>query len=99
MFCKELKEVSSVTFNTLNDTDFDVLKNYSSTSHRYEKRSLDENNGYSYKMYYASNKESVAFRLTYKVKDAIVMHEDVSELYWTFIGDGFLDPIHDLGSW
>ncbi len=90
------KKVSSVTFNTLNDTDFDVLKNYSSTSHRYEKRSLDENNGYSYKMYYASNKESVAFRLTYKVKDAIVMHEDVSELYWTFIGEGFLDPIHDL---
>lgn len=90
------KKVGNVTFDTLYDTDFDVLKNYSGSSHRYEKRNLDEKNGYSYKMYYAANKESVAFRLTYKVKDVIVMHEDVSELYWTFIGEGFLDSIHDL---
>ena len=90
------KKVSTVTFDTLHDTDFDVLKNNSSINYRYEKSFLDNKNGYSYKMYYGSNREKVAFRLTYKVKDALVMHEDVSELYWTFIGDGFLDSIHDL---
>ena len=47
-------------------------------------------------MYYNANHEKVAFRLTYTLKDVIVAHNDVAELYWTFIGDEYDDPINDL---
>jgi len=49
--------------------------------------------GYSYKMYYKANNEKVVFYLSYVVKDVVVLHEDVAELYYTFIGDAFDDPI------
>lgn len=50
----------------------------------------------SYKMYQKANDEAVAFLISYTIKDAVVMHEDIAELYWTFIGNNFTDKIYNL---
>ena len=56
-----------------------------------------ENDILSYKMYQSANNETVAFLITYQIDDVVVMHEDVAELYWTFIGNGFTDEISIFG--
>lgn len=56
----------------------------------------NEDNIQSYKMYQSADDETVAFLITYTIKDAIVIHEDVAELYWNFIGNGFTDKISNL---
>lgn len=88
------KKVSNVSFATINDTDFTSLTKGKASNHGY----LENNilNGKSYKMYFKSHDDKVAFKLKYIVKDAIVLHKDVGELYWTFIGDKFEDDIRDL---
>lgn len=50
-------------------------------------------NGKSYKMYFKADDEVVAFLVEYIVQDVVVLHEDVAELYWTFIGSAFEDFI------
>lgn len=50
----------------------------------------------SYKMYQSAEDESIAFLISYIINDAVVMHNDVAELYWNFIGTGFTDKIYNL---
>lgn len=50
----------------------------------------------SYKMYQSADDETIAFFISYTVEDVIVMHEDVAELYWNFIGTNFTDKISNL---
>lgn len=50
----------------------------------------------SYKMYYKANNEKVIFRITYILKDVVVLHKDVAELYWTFIGEDYPDKLRDV---
>ncbi len=50
----------------------------------------------SYKMYQSAEDEAIAFFVSYIVEDAVVIHEDVAELYWNFIGTGFTDKISNL---
>lgn len=50
----------------------------------------------SYKMYHSADNESIGFLISYTIEDAIVMHEDIAELYWNFIGSGFTDKIYNL---
>lgn len=92
------KYVDKVSMNTFNDLDFDK---FSSTSYAtngskalYVESNL--NNGKRYRMYYHASNQKVAFYLKYIVKDAVVLHEDVAELYWTFIPDGFEDALHNI---
>lgn len=56
----------------------------------------NSNDVLSYKMYQSADDEAIAFLITYIIEDAIVMHEDVAELYWNFIGTGFTDKISNL---
>ncbi len=88
------KKVSDVSFATLEDTDFTKLVEGKGANGGYLESYLT--GGYSYKMYFKSQKEQVAFRLKYTVKDALVLHNDVGELYYTFIGEDYDDAIHDL---
>lgn len=92
------KKVSKVDFNTFSNQDFQtfekVLSAFNGSVAKYTYKNIT--NGYSYRMYYPSNDEKVAFYLTYTVKDAVVMHEDVAELYWTFIPDGFEDELKHI---
>ena len=80
---KAKKVNGSITFDTMNET-FTTLENSNATNEKYLITSLK--NGFSYKMYFKSNNESVAFYLEYTVKNAIVLHQDIAELYWAFLG-------------
>lgn len=51
---------------------------------------------HNYKMYQSADDEIVAFLITYTIEDAVVIHEDIAELYWNFIGTGFTDKIYNL---
>ena len=71
------------------DSSFLVLdKNYyedDAVNGEYVERSIQD--GKSYKMYYAADDEQVAFFLQYTLTDVVVLHEDVAEIYWTFVGE------------
>lgn len=88
------KKVSSVSFATINDTDFTSLTKGKASNHGYLENNIP--NGKSYKMYFKSSDDKVAFKLKYLVKDVAVLHKDIAELYWTFIGDDYEDDIRDL---
>ncbi len=90
------KKVDDVSFDTFND-EFEKLEIGDSFSSNSKKTVVTKYNNYDeYKMYYRSNNESVAFLLDYKLDKAIVLHNDVAELYWQFIGNDFTDQINDL---
>lgn len=90
------KKVNDVSFDTFND-EFEALEINDSFSANSKKTVVTKYNNYNeYKMYYRSNNESVAFLLDYKLDKAIVLHNDVAELYWQFIGNDFTDQINDL---
>lgn len=92
------KKVSKVDFNTFTDQDFQLFERVPSAINGYVAKYVESSiyNGYRYRMYYPSHDERVAFNITYTVKDAVVMHEDVAELYWTFIPDGFEDELKHI---
>ena len=43
--------------------------------------------GYYLKWFYRADTETIPFTFGYTVANAITLHEDVSELYWQFVGD------------
>lgn len=88
------KKVSNVSFATINDTDFTSLTKGKASNHGYLENNIP--NGKSYKMYFKSSDDKVAFKLKYLVKDVVVLHKDIAELYWTFIGQDYEDDIRDL---
>ncbi len=77
-------------FNPLNKVYYE---NDAENGNYYESSLTD---GKSFKMYYSGNDEKVAYLITYTIKSAVVIHSDIAELYWTFIGDGFEDKINNL---
>jgi len=90
----EAKKVKNVTFDTINENGYTKLPaNKASNLGYVESKILDGN---SYKMYFRSDDEKVAFKITYTIKDVAVLHQDVGELYWTFIGSDYDDKIRDL---
>lgn len=92
------KYVDDVSFDTFNDIDFNSFTqvSYASLGEKGKYILSDLYNGYRFRMYYASNNQKVAFYLNYIVKDVVVLHNDVAELYWTFIPDGFEDELNNI---
>lgn len=90
----EAKKVNKVNFDIINSTDFDTLVANKGANGGYLESYLTY--GKSYKMYYKSSNDKVAFKITYLLKDVVVVHEDVAEVYWTFIGEDYPDKIRDL---
>ncbi len=88
------KNVKNVSFETINDQDYKSLKVNQASNLGYLENDIV--NGKSYKMYYKSNHDKVAFKLKYIVKDVVVLHNDVAEVYWMFIGKEYDDKINDL---
>ncbi len=92
------KYVSNVSFDTINDTDFEVMT----------QRIMGENgdkgiytmrtdyNSYTYRLYYASNRQRVAFKIRYRLDRVIVNHLDVAELYWNFITPNYYDDMENI---
>jgi uncharacterized membrane protein len=54
------------------------------------------NNGISLKIYNPSMYSSKLYIIEYTLKDVIVMHNDVAELYWNFIGNEFKDDLNNV---
>lgn len=88
------KKENNVSFDTLYDTDFISLTKGKANNLGYLESNITS--GKRYKMYFKSNNDTIAFKLKYIVKDALVLHKDVAELYWTFIGSDYEDDIKDL---
>ena len=53
-------------------------------------------NGISLKMFYQTHNSTTAFIIKYKLKDIAIMHDDVAEVKWNFIGWNYEDDIEDL---
>ena len=94
----QAKYVDQVDFDTFQDSDFDLftLDYAASNGDKGKYTSYTNENGYTYRMYYAANHERVAFLITYIVEQAIVLHEDVAELYWNFITPNDYDDINHI---
>lgn len=92
------KYVNNVSMDTFNDLDFDKFTQTSYGSNGSKGVYVESNlsNGYRYRMYYRADDEKVAFYIKYIVKDAVVLHLDTAELYWTFIPDGFEDNLNNI---
>jgi len=92
------KDVKSVSFDTFSDSDFLLFQQTYMASNGDKLKYTTQNNanGYTYKLYYKANNQKVAFLVTYLVKNVIVMHNDVAELYWNFITPNDYDDIRDV---
>lgn len=92
-----MKLETPATFQTFNEIFYPLTRVYfdsDAENGNYLETSFQD--GKSYKMYYEGNNETVAFLITYKIESPVVIHNDVAELYWTFIGNGFEDEINNL---
>ncbi len=92
------KEIDDVSFETFLDDDFDSFFLVSQANDGDEKLYTESilANGYRYRMYDYTNHQKVAFYLQYTVQDVVVIHQDVAEVYWTFIPDGFEDTLRNV---
>ena len=91
------KYVNDVSFNTFKE-QFTELNEVDNT-YSAKKGDVYIRDGYNskiFRMYHRTDDRKTAFLLQYTVDNAIVMHKDVAELYWTFIGNEFTDQIKDL---
>ncbi|PIU03018.1 MAG: hypothetical protein COT55_00405, partial [Candidatus Diapherotrites archaeon CG09_land_8_20_14_0_10_32_12] len=48
------------------------------------------------KWYYTAENESKTFTINYRLENAIVVYNDVAELYWKVWGDGWEKPLSEL---
>ena len=94
----EAKYIDTFTTSLFTDTNFTTLDSVSYASNgevgKYILSNL--NKGYRIRMYYPASNEKVAFRISYTLEDVVILHNDVAELYWPFIGDGFVDNFNDV---
>lgn len=81
----QAKNVNKVSFDTFNENFNEIKVDV--------KESLDST---TYRMYYRTDDTKTAFLLSYTIDDAVVIHNDVAELYWTFIGQDYIDEINNL---
>lgn len=92
------KYVNAVSYATFNEPDFSSFTKVYNASNGEDSKYVLSNltGGYRIRMYYPANNQKVAFYIHYIVKNAVVLHEDVAELYWTFVPSGFEDKIKNI---
>jgi uncharacterized membrane protein len=71
-------------------TDYALLED----KHVYQQKLL--NGGISLKMYMYNISGTRVFYIEYLLKRVVIVHDDIAELYWTFIGSDFDDNIKDV---
>lgn len=93
-YAKYVNDVSFKTFNE-NFTELIPVENtYNAT--KGDVYITEHSSFYRFRMYHRTNNAKTAFLIKYTVDDAIVMHNDVAELYWTFIGEDFEDELNNV---
>ncbi len=53
-------------------------------------------NSINLKMYNYANNEAKGYYITYKLRDVAILHNDVGEIYWNFIGRDFADTLNNV---
>lgn len=93
------KYLKNPSFNCIDDIDFESFTEVTS-AYKGDKRKYTLNEGYdgnTYRMYYESRRNSVGFLIEYTLDNAVVMHNDVAELYWQiFTASSDNDDYEDL---
>lgn len=89
--------IDSISFDTFeeNFTDF-TLVSFANIGDS-QKYTVDNTyNGVSIRMYYPINNEKIAFKVSYTLEDAIILHNGFAEFYWNFFSGELQDEINDL---
>lgn len=91
------KYVSDIDFDTFNETFTELIP----VENTYDAVKgnvyiTEYSSFYRFRMYHRTNDAKTAFLIKYTVDDAVVMHNDVAELYWTFIGEDFEDELNNV---
>ena len=96
----EVKKVGTINydkeldFNVFDQSINEFTMNDSCTVNKgcYEKSDITD--GVSLKMYNETNNSSTYFYIEYLLGNVVVMHEDIAEVYFNFVGDMFDDDIN-----
>lgn len=96
----EVKKVGTINydkeldFNVFDQSINEFTMNDSCTVNKgcYEKSDITD--GVSLKMYNETNNSSTYFYIEYLLGNIVVMHEDIAEVYFNFVGDMFDDDIN-----
>lgn len=85
---------NNISFDDIDDTDYESFTESSYVvSGSKRKYTLREGyDGNTYRMYYESRNKKVGFLVEYTLENAVVMHNDVAELYWQIFS---IDPEND----
>lgn len=89
--------IDSISFDTFeeNFTDF-TLVSFANIGDS-QKYTVDNTyNGVNIRMYYPINNEKIAFKVSYTLEDAIILHNGFAEFYWNFFSGELQDEINDL---
>lgn len=89
--------LDSISFDTFEEsfTDF-TLVSFANIGDS-QKYTVDNTyNGVSIRMYYPINNEKIAFKVSYTLEDAIILHNGFAEFYWNFFSGELQDEINDL---
>ncbi len=82
--------INNISFDSFNNfTDSFNLVNFALNGESNKYTKVNISNGYRYRIYYYTNNRKVAFYLKYTIKDVAVLHNDIAEVYWTFVPSGF----------
>ncbi len=93
----KVKDKDKIDFDMFNDISKYATKVDSAVNGDTDVYTVEETtNGQNVRMYKKSNDEKMAFYLEYVITNAIVIHEDVAELYYPYVGDQFSDPIDNV---
>ena len=91
------KKIDDLSFNELNEkfssfkqVNYDAIGN---SGYYYQK---NMGNKITMRTYNSCSNCQVGFYYEYQVNDVVVMHNDVAEIYYTFIGDAFLEDINEV---
>lgn len=93
------KYLKNPSYSDIDDNDFEEFQkaDYASSGDKRKYLFRENYDGNTYRMYYESRRNTVGFLIEYTLENAVVMHNDVAELYWQiFTSDPSNDPYKDL---
>lgn len=95
----KIADISKKNFNTIKDINkiekVYTQKDNASTGDYGVYKLTTSSRGADFKIFCKSTKNKV-FYMEYTIKDAVVIHNDVAELYWNVMGNGYEEKIADF---
>ena len=91
-------DISQANFNSfedINNTEKEFKKVNSASKGNYGVYTVTEKSSYSNVSIYCPSKKRKVFYIEYTIKNAVVLHNDIAELYWCFLENTSSDTILD----